>query len=165
MSHRRVDTPHRFLTLGRAYGYPALPPGDDRCVRHALERFELRFLPVEQPVGIVGEQFAVHALDVGGRFFEMGANHAVPVATVHQLNPCHIDLYESGTSPLPGFEQDEANGFSRRAHIFEHSQYTPLRSVQTEWNVFGSQFIFDTDKAECPKFEIVPNAHPYPLPP
>ena len=165
MGHGDIDTPHRFLTFGRSDGDPAVAPDDDRGVGHTLEGAEFGLALVEQPVGVVGQQFAVHAFDVGRRLLDVGAYHAVPVAPVYQLYPGHVDLYKGGAAPLAGFEQDEANGAVGGAHGFEHAQYAALRPVEPEGYVVGPQFVLDAHETVCPEFEVVANAHPYPLPP
>ena len=95
----------------------------------------------------------------------MGANHAVPVAAVHQLYPGHVNLYEGGAAPLAGLEEDEADGAVVCAHRLEHAQDAALRAVEPEGDVVGAQLVFDAHEAEGPELEIVTDAQPYPLAP
>ena len=40
----------------------------------------------------------------------MGADEAMPVVAVKELEPCHVGLNNGGTAELTRFEQDGADG-------------------------------------------------------
>ncbi|CDA22834.1 unknown [Bacteroides sp. CAG:144] len=102
---------------------------------------------------------------MGGRIFQMGAYHTVPILAVNQLYPRHIKLHERGTAPLPCFQQDKTHGLSRPPLRFEPEQQFTLRTIQAKRHIAVAHLVFDTNEHYGPKLEIVANTHFHPTPP
>ena len=72
-----------------------------------------------------------------------------------ELEPCHVELCGGGSSPLPGFEEDEAYGEACSSFFFESGDEDSLRIAEAEKHVRASILIVNPHKGGCPEWEVV----------
>ena len=64
-----------------------------------------------------------------------GADEAVPVVAVKELEPCHVGLNNGGTAELTRFEQDGADGLAGGALTLKDAGDDALWTVEAQAHV------------------------------
>lgn len=85
----------------------------------------------------------------------MGADEAVPVVAVKELEPCHVGLNNGGTAELTRFEQDGADGLAGGALTLKDAGDDALWTVEAQTHVGIAGFVFDGDTRGTPILEVV----------
>lgn len=65
----------------------------------------------------------------------MGADEAVPLVAVKELEPCHVGLNNGGTAELTRFEQDGADGLVGGALTLKDAGDDALWTVEAQAHV------------------------------
>ena len=155
MRHAYILTSERIGLLRRTERIAAVAPTDDPCLLRTLVRSGCQFPAARCPQRIVVDDLCHNAGNNGGLLLHIATNDGVPVATMHQLYPQHIELCEGGATPLTRLAKNDVYGATTQPQTLHCLQIESLGTIECEGNIPATTLVRNHSHGLCPIFKII----------